>query len=125
MSRLPIIDQDWIKVRATNLKYYDNIELYFKNPFGKIVLYKPAGMNFTDESLKKKPFLGDLYVKPEDKIRALQEAQRGFSNNFSSSIISQGTRKVKEELISIIDETLAEPRAGSLAVVPGGHGGHN
>ncbi len=118
MSRLPIIDQDWVKVRTSNLKYYDNIELYFKNPYGRIVLYKPAGMKFTDESLKSKPFLGDLYVKPEDKIRALQEAQIGFSHNFAGSIISQGTRKVKEELISIIDETLSEPRAGSLAVVP-------
>jgi HD-GYP domain-containing protein (c-di-GMP phosphodiesterase class II) len=118
MSRLPLIEQEWVKVRTSNLKYYDNIELFFKNPYGKIVLYKPAGMKFTDESLKEKPCLGDLYVKPDDKIRALQEAQRGFSNNFSNSIINQGTRKVKEELISIIDETLAEPRAGNLAIVP-------
>ena len=118
MSRLPIVDQEWVKVRISNLKYYDNIELYFKNPYGRIVLYKPAGMKFSDESLKNKPFLGDLYVKPEDKIRALQAAQKGFSNNFVSTIITQGTRKVKEELINIIDETLADPRSGSLSVVP-------
>lgn len=118
MGRLPLIDSEWIKVRASNLKYYDNIELYYNNPYGKIVLYKPEGMKFSDESLKGKPCLGDLYVKPDDKIRALQETQRGFSNNFTNSVINQGTRRVKEELISIIDETLAEPRAGSLTVVP-------
>ena len=112
------IKENWIKVRITNLKYYDNIELYFKNPYGRIVLYKPAGMKFTDQSLKEKPFLGDLYVKPADKIKALQEAQRGFSNNLVKNIVNAGTRKVKEELINIIDETLSEPRSGSLTVLP-------
>ncbi len=111
-------NQNYIKVRTSNLKYYDTIELYFKNPYGKIVLYKPEGMKFTDESLREKPYLGDLYVKPEDKIKALQAAQRGFSSNLVHSIVKDGTRKVKEELINIIDETLNEPRAGSLTILP-------
>lgn len=115
---LPLKKEHWVPVRRSNLKYYDEIELYFKNPYGKIVLYKPAGMKFTDKSLEEKPFLGELYVKPEDKLKALREAQHGFSLQLTNSIMKKGAHKVKEELISIVDETLAEPRSGSLKVIP-------
>ncbi len=110
--------ENWVPVRRSNLKYYDNIELYYKNPYGKIVLYKPTGMNFSDLSLQQKPYLGALYVKPEDKLKALREAQHGFSLQLTANIMKEGASKVKEELINIVDETFAEPRAGSLTVVP-------
>ena len=108
----------WVPVRRSNLKYYDNIELYFKNPYGKIVLYKPVGMQFSDESLQLKPYVGTLYVKPEDKQKALREAQHGFSLNLTKSIMQEGAGRVKEELINIVDETLSQPRAGGLEVMP-------
>lgn len=114
----PLKQESWVPVRRSNLKYYDEIELYFKNPYGKIVLYKQAGMKFTDKSLAEKPFLGELFVKPEDKLKALREAQHGFSLQLTSNIMKEGVHKVKEELICIVDETLAEPRSGSLKVVP-------
>lgn len=110
--------ENWVPVRRSNLKYYDNIELYFKNPYGKVVLYKPAGMNFSDASIQQKPHLGTLFVKPEDKLKALREAQRGFSLQLTKNIMKEGVSKVKEELVSIIGETFAEPRSGSLVVVP-------
>mgnify|MGYP006293377513 CR=1 FL=1 len=108
----------WIPVRRTNLKYYKNIELYYKNPKGLIRLYKPAGMDFSDASLQKKPYLGTLYVKPEDKLKCLREAQHGFSMGLTKSILARRTETVKNELVNIMDETLSEPRSGSLKVVP-------
>jgi HD-GYP domain-containing protein (c-di-GMP phosphodiesterase class II) len=108
----------WIPIRRSNLKYYDKIELYYRNPYGKIVLYKPQGMKFSDESLQMKPYLGDLFVRPKDKLKALREAQRGFSLQLTRNIMQEGVGRVKEELIGIIGETLAEPRSGSLTTIP-------
>ena len=36
--------REWIAVRRSNLKYYDEVELYYRNPRGKISLYNPSGM---------------------------------------------------------------------------------
>lgn len=111
-------NKKWIPVRRSNLKYYRDIELYYKNPKGLIRLYKPAGMDFTDASLQQKPYLGTLYVKPEDKIKCLKEAQRGFSAGLVKSILSRKNDMVKAELVNLVDETLSEPRGGNLKVVP-------
>lgn len=108
----------WIPIRKSNLKYYRDIELFYKNPKGVMQLYKPAGMDFTDASLMKKPYLGSLCVRPEDKLKCIREAQRGFSMDLTESIRSHRTEAVKRELVSIVDETLSEPRGGSLQLVP-------
>jgi HD-GYP domain-containing protein (c-di-GMP phosphodiesterase class II) len=113
--------KEWIPVRKSNLKYYDDVELYYRNPAGRIALYKPAGMSFTDSALDAKPYLGELYIRPEDKLRALREAQRGFSTTLTSQIVNatpEGIAQIKNDLTLIVDETLSEPRSGSLQVLP-------
>ena len=120
---MELIDgKEWIAVRKSNLKYYDDVELYYRNPAGRIVLYKPAGMSFTDEALASKPYLGNLYIRPEDKLRALREAQRGFSTDLANRAITSDPEQLallKRDLTIIVDETLAEPRSGGLQVLPG------
>lgn len=120
---MELIDgKQWIPVRKSNLKYYDDVELYYRNPAGRIALYKPAGMSFTDGSLDAKPYLGSLYIRPDDKLRALREAQRGFSTNLTSRIAKAGREEmtqIRDDLAMIVDETLSEPRSGSLRVLPG------
>lgn len=118
---LEIDGRTWITVRRSNLRYFDDVELYYRNPAGRVVLYKPAGMGFTDQALDGKPFLGELYIKPEDKIRALREAQRGFSSDLTSKIATgsvETMREIKSDLTAIVDETLCEPRSGSLRLMP-------
>jgi HD-GYP domain-containing protein (c-di-GMP phosphodiesterase class II) len=113
--------KEWIPVRRSNLKYYDNVELYYRNPSRKIALYKPAGTPFGDAQLAAKPYLGQLYIRPQDKIRALREAQRGFSQSLTSRVQAadiDSLDQVKNDLSVIVDETLSEPRSGSLEVVP-------
>lgn len=120
---MEVIDgKRWIPVRKSNLKYYDDVELYYRNPAGRIVIYKPAGMNFSDASLDAKPYLGSLYIRPEDKIRALREAQKGFSTNLTHRLAKAGKQElteIRDDLAMIVDETLSEPRSGSLNVLPG------
>ena len=107
----------WIKVRNSNIKYYETVELYYRNPAGKIVLYKPDGMELGDASLEKK-YIDTFYIKPEDKTKCLKAAQKGFSSNLVNNIISKNTVTLKNELISIVDETLSQPRSGGLETAP-------
>ena len=107
----------WIPVRKSHLKYYTDIELYYKAHSGNILLYKPPGMPFTDESLSSKPYLGDLYVKQEDRIACLQAAQKGFNKQLANDIRSKDLAEIKSSLLSIVGDTLSEPRSGGLKAV--------
>lgn len=118
---LELDGRTWIPVRRSNLRYYEDVELYYLNPAGRVVLYKPAGMAFSDKALDGKPYLGDLYLRPEDKIRALREAQRGFSTGLTAKIAAgslETMREIKDELTTMVDETLSEPRSGGLKLMP-------
>lgn len=110
--------KEWIPVRRTNLKYYDTVALYYRSPSGNIRLYKPPGMSFSDQALAKKPYLGQLYIQPEDKLRCLREVQHGFSMELTQQILSGRHEDVKAGLVGIVDETLSEPRSGSLKLMP-------
>jgi len=105
---------NWIPVRKSHLKYYTDIELYYRSPSGNIVLYKPKGMPFTDDSPKSKPYLGEWYIRPEHKMLSIQAAQTGFNRQLIKDIQTKDLAEVKEALFSIVDETLSEPRSGGL-----------
>ncbi len=111
----------WIPIRKSNLRYYEDVELFYESPTGKIMLYKPAGMPFADRALEAKPYLGALYIRPDDKIRALRSAQRGFSTDLTARVMKGGIEdlaEIKHDLTAIVDETLSEPRSGHLTVLP-------
>ena len=108
---------EWIQVRNSNLKYYEEVELYYQSPSGNIVLYKPEGMKFDDKSLDKK-YIDDLYIKPKDKIKCLRAAQKGFSAGLVDNIVKHDTVTVKNELVNLVDETLSQPRSGGLETAP-------
>ena len=111
------MSKKWILVRKSNIKYYEEVKLYYRNPAGNVVLYKPEGMRFDDESLEHK-YVDEYYIKKEDKVRCLRAAQQGFSKNLLHNIVQNDTATVKNELINLIDETLSEPRSGGLETAP-------
>lgn len=115
---ITVDDTEWIEVRKSNLKYYNKIDLYYKTSSGEVLLYKQSGLLYNKEYQVKHPYKGKLYISPEDKIKSLQAAQKGFSRSLIQKINSHKTREVKEELINIMGETLSQPRSGSLRVVP-------
>jgi len=57
---------------------------------------------------------GKLYIKQEDKIKGIQEIQKVFNRQLSEDVRSNNAKKVKETLVNIVQETMAEPRSGSL-----------
>jgi HD-GYP domain-containing protein (c-di-GMP phosphodiesterase class II) len=112
-----LVDKNWIQVRNSNLKYYEEVELFYKSPSGNIVIYKPEGMKFDDKSLDRK-YIDDLYIKPADKIKCLRAAQKGFSDGLVKNIVKKDTATLKKELVNLVDETLSQPRSGGLETAP-------
>lgn len=113
-----IDDLEWIEVRKSNIKYYNDLDLYYRAPSGEILLYKQAGLIYDKTYQQKHVYKGKLFITPEDKLKSLEAAQKGFSRDLSIKIKSNKTGEVKAELISIMGETLSQPRSGSLKVVP-------
>ncbi|MDR1893453.1 MAG: HD domain-containing protein [Spirochaetales bacterium] len=104
----------YIVVRRSHLKYYTDIELFYKTQSGNLLLYKPKGMPFTEDMASSKPFLGDLYIREEDKMASIEAAQKGFNEQLVHDIRSKDLTEVREALSSIVDETLSAPRSGGL-----------
>lgn len=105
---------DYIEAKKSRLKYYQKIPLYYKTREKKLVLYKPYGKTIEEVRVENKRVPDKLYIKQEDKIRSIQEIQKVFNRQLSEDIRSNNSEKVKETLVNIVEETLAEPRGGSL-----------
>jgi len=118
MYMILLDDTEWIEVRKTNLKYYDDIDLFYMAPSGEILLYKQAGLVYDESYQARYPYKGKLYITPEDKLKSLQIIQKEFSRNLTSNLKKKKTSEVKKELVSIVGETLSQPRSGSLRIVP-------
>ena len=111
-------NEEWIEVRKSNIQYYSDIDLYYKNPSEEILLYKQAGLKYNKEYQKKHPYHGKIYITQEDKLKSLEIVQKEFSRHLTSHVKKKKISEVKRELINIVEETLSQPRSGSLKVVP-------
>ena len=105
---------EMIRARKSQLKFYRDVELYRKAKGGGFVLYKRAGMTLRDMRIEEKRHPSELYIKHKDKIRGIQEAQKGFNRQLKTDVRSGNPTKVKETLVTVVEETLTEPRSGSL-----------
>ena len=103
----------WIEINNSNVKYYEDVELYFKNPSGNIVLYKPEGMKFEDSSFNNK-YIDTFFIKPEAKLKCIKAAHKGFSDGLNKNIDHNNISAVKDELVKLVDETLSQPRNSGL-----------
>jgi HD-GYP domain-containing protein (c-di-GMP phosphodiesterase class II) len=61
---------------------------------------------------------GTLYIHQNDRMTAIKELQNGFHRRIVRSIKTGNAVSVKSTLCSLVEETLAEPRSGTLQVLP-------
>ena len=104
---------EYIPARESQLNFYQDIPLYTKTDKG-YVLYKPAGTTLGDMRLNEARHPNKLYILQADKLKGLQEAQKGFNKKLATNIQSGSQEQIKETLVTMMEETLAEPRSGSL-----------
>lgn len=107
-------NHNYIKARKSQLYWYKDVPLYTQVDEVKFVLYKPSGITLGDMRLKSGLHPDQLFINSGDKLTGLQEAQRAFNKQFEIDIKTGTPEKIKEMLITIVEETLLEPRSGSL-----------
>jgi HD-GYP domain-containing protein (c-di-GMP phosphodiesterase class II) len=105
---------EYIKARTSQINYYRDIPLYIKTKDDKFVLYKQAEITLSDMRLRDQRHPTEFYINHKDKIKAIQEAQEGFNQQLEKDVKSGNPAKVKETLVTVVEETLLEPRSGSL-----------
>ena len=106
--------EEYIQVRKSQVSFYKDIPLYYQTSENKFVLYKVPGITLNNMRVAKGLLPDNLYINQKDKIRGIQEAQKGFNRQLKEHIRSNRPEKVKETLVNIMEETLTEPRSGSL-----------
>lgn len=105
---------EYNSARKSQLKYYRDVELFNKIEGKGFVLYKRAGITLSDMRLDHGTHPAALYIRQADRLRGLQEAQKGFNSELENYIKTDNPAKVKETVINVVEETLTEPRSGSL-----------
>lgn len=108
------MNAEMIKARNSQLKFYRDVELFKKKIGEGFVLYKPSGMTLQDMRIKEEMHPPILYLRQSDKIKGIQETQKGLNKILEADIKSGKPVNVKETVVTIVEETLTEPRAGSL-----------
>ena len=109
--------QNYIQVRNSKINYYKQVPLFYQPGTDSYVLYKPAGTSLTEMriSQQRHPL---LYIQVEDRIVAIKELQKGFNNQIDQSITTGNAVSVKTSLCELVEETLNEPRSGTLKALP-------
>jgi putative nucleotidyltransferase with HDIG domain len=105
---------EYIIARKSQLNFYNSVPLYNKVGDDKYVLYKPSGITLGGMRLNESRHPGTLYIKAADKILGIKEAQEAFNKKLETNIKSGNLSEIKDTLVTIMEETLTEPRSGSL-----------
>ncbi len=106
--------QEYIPAKKSLLNFYKDIPLYYCTEDNKFVLYKSSGITLFDMRIEEGLYPEKLYIKQDDKIKGIQEVQKVFNQQLKKDIRSNNPEKVKETLLNIMEETLTEPKSGSL-----------
>jgi HD-GYP domain-containing protein (c-di-GMP phosphodiesterase class II) len=110
-------EKNYIAIRNSQINFYKDVGLYYIEG-GSFVLYKPPGKYLTQMRLKEAKHPTELYIHQNDRIAAIKELQKGFHTHIAKSIKTGNAAEVKSTLCNLVEETLAEPRSGTLQVLP-------
>ncbi len=111
------IQQQFIAIRNSQINYYRKVPLYYKAAEDKYALYKPPQKLITDLRINENRH-PKLYISQDDRTEAIKELQKGFNQHIAQSIEVGDVVGVKSTLCDLVEETLAEPRSGTLKALP-------
>jgi len=109
--------QNYIRVRNSQINYYKKVALFYQIGADMFGLYKPAGANISEMRLSQQQH-PTLYIQEGDRLAAIKEIQEEFKRHIADSLKTGNAFKVKATLCDLVEETLAEPRSGTLQVLP-------
>lgn len=106
--------EGFTQARHSQIALYRETAFYYKNTAGLFLLYKPAGELLSEdhtENYKHPP----LFIKSEDRIAAIKELQGTFTEHLKEIVSNDEPQAIKDTLVTLVTETLSEPRAGTLS----------
>jgi HD-GYP domain-containing protein (c-di-GMP phosphodiesterase class II) len=109
--------QSYIQVRNSQINYYFEVPLFYQSGTDAYSLYKPARARLSEMRINQQrhPL---LYIQEQDRLVAIKELQKGFSKQIEQSITTGNAVEVKSSLCDLVEETLDEPRSGTLKALP-------
>ena len=108
---------NYIQVRNSQINYYRTVPLFYQTGTNSYLLYKPAGANLPNNRINQERY-PLLYIQEQDRIVAIKELQKGFNKQIEQSIATGDVVSVKAALCNLVEETLEEPRSGTLKALP-------
>jgi HD-GYP domain-containing protein (c-di-GMP phosphodiesterase class II) len=90
------------------------VPLFKKSAADHPVLYKPAGQTLGEMRVKSGQHPKKLYILKKDQLQALKEAQSALNKQLQKDIATNNPQKVRSTVARIAQETLRDPRSGSL-----------
>ena len=109
---------NYIPIRKSQINHYIKVPLFYRSAPEAYVLYKPAGTSINEIRLDQGR-LPVLFIKQKDRLEAIKELHKGFNRQIATSIKTGNAVEVKATLCNLVEETLAEPRSGTLEALPG------
>jgi len=109
--------QSYIQVRNSQINFYIRVPLFYQTGTNSYGLYKPAGNRLSEMRINQQrhPL---LYIQAQDRLVAIKELQKGFNRQIRQSITTGNAVTVKSSLCDLVEETLDEPRSGTLKALP-------
>jgi len=109
--------QNYIQVRNSQINYYKEVPLFYQSGTDSYALYKPPGTILQEMRINQQRH-SRLYIHEEDRIVAIEELQKGFNKQIQLSLTTGNVVNVKASLCDLVEETLEEPRSGTLKALP-------
>ena len=109
--------QNYIRIRNSQINYYKKVALFYQSGADMFGLYKPAGANISEMRLSQQQH-PTLYIREDDRLAAIKEIQEEFNKHIADSLKTGNAFRVKATLCDLVEETLAEPRSGTLQALP-------
>ena len=111
-------NREYVPARKSQLQYYRKVPLYVKVKDDSFILYKNVGTTLNEMRVDEGRHPEKLYIKQSDKIEGIQEVQKVFNRKLRQDIQSGNPKEMRETIVSIMEETLTEPRSGSIEGLP-------
>lgn len=110
-------DPIFIPIRRSQIAFYRDTPLFRRTRERGFVLYKAEGQALGMERILRNR-LPTLFIRASDRMAAIRELHAGFTADLERNIRARNPEAVKNTLCDLMEETLAEPRAGALYLLP-------
>ena len=107
----------YIAVKKSQINLYKDFDLFFRTQNNEYELYKPGDSALSEIRINEGRH-PPLFIHHKDRISALKSLQKNFNLQIEKNIAAGNTAAVKSTLCALVEETLSEPRSGSLQILP-------